>query len=105
MVYYVRAIGKYRDSIGKREGGGRERERERGEGGDGGDSNRGNMDDAVSIGRFKDRRIRSFKRTRVESRCLLTTTATTRSERRHTGVSPRCREVSREEIGRAKGIS
>ena len=104
MVYYVRAIGKYRDSIGKREGGRRERERERERRGVG-DSNRGNMDDAVSIGRFKDRRIRSFKRTRVESRCLLTTTATTRSERRHTGVSPRCREVSREEIGRAKGIS
>lgn len=59
MVYYARGIGKYRDSIGKREGGG--------SGGGGGTGrDHGNMDDAVSVGRFKDRRIRSFKRTRVE---------------------------------------
>lgn len=77
MVYYARGIGKYRDSIGKREGGG---------------SGGGGLDGITEIWTMRCRSVGSKIGASVrlngrESKWPLTTA--TRSERRQTGVSPR----------------
>lgn len=78
MVYYARGIGKYRDSIGKREGGGS------GGGGWTGSRKYGRCGVGRSVGSKIGASVRLNGR---ESKWPLTTA--TRSERRQTGVSPR----------------